>query len=164
MRVLRTKGFVLVVLAAIFIPITTSGCFGRFQLTRKIYGFNRDLSSDRWVRWFGFLILNFIPVYLAAGVIDLVFGNSLEFWGGRSPFASSEPQTRYAYGPNGELISASVIELGVVELRVSDRHGTTHVLRVVRERDALAAYDESGRLVARVGDVGGVAGLLERAP
>ena len=160
MRGLRSKGVAFAVLCLTVVPMTSAGCFGRFALTRKIYSFNRDLSQDRWVRWFGFLVMTVFPVYLAGGVVDLVFANSIEFWGGSNPFASAEPRTRHALGPNGEVISVAIVEPGTLEVRVLEPDGSAHTLRVMRERDSLAAYDERGRLVARIGDVNGVPAIL----
>jgi hypothetical protein len=161
--VLRTKSLVLAILVAIFIPMTTAGCFGRFALTRKLYRFNRDLSHDRWVRWFGFLVMSIVPIYAAGMLLDLVLANSVEFWGGSNPFAAVEPRTRYAWGPDGEFVSATAIEPGVIELRVFEAHGEARVLQLVREAESLAAYDERGKLIARVGDRNGVATLLQGA-
>ena len=149
-------------LLAVFIPASTVGCFGHFALTRKVYAFNRDLSRDRWIRWGGFIVMNVVWIYAAAGVIDLVFANSIEFWGGGNPFASGERATRYAYGPNGEVVSATVVGSGTIELRIFDRHGEWHVVRLVQEAESIAAYDDGGRLITRVGDVNGVPALLER--
>jgi hypothetical protein len=42
-------------------------------LTRKVYAFNRDLSRDRWIRWGGFIVMNVVWIYAAAGLIDVVF-------------------------------------------------------------------------------------------
>jgi hypothetical protein len=161
---LPAKRLLAAVLLAALIPVSTVGCFGKFALTRKVYAFNRDLSHDRWVRWFGFLIMNVVLIYAAAGAIDLVFANSIEFWGGANPFASGERATRYAYGPNGEVVSATVVESGTIELRILDRHGGWHAVRLVREADSVAAYGEGGSLIARIGDVSGVPGLLGSRP
>ncbi|MBW2415260.1 MAG: DUF3332 family protein [Deltaproteobacteria bacterium] len=161
MRVLRRKGLVFAILLAVVVPLTTAGCFGRFELTRKLYGFNRNLSSDRWIRWFGFLAMSIIPVYLVGGVIDLVLGNSLEFWGGQSPFASADPQTRYVYGAGGEWIAVTPVGPGEVSLVIPDASGTRS-LRLAQESDSLVAYDADGRIVARVGDVYGAAAFLSR--
>jgi hypothetical protein len=152
---------VLAVLLATVVPMTTAGCFGRFALTRKVYEFNRDISSDRWVRWISFLVLSVVLIYPAGLAIDLVFANSIEFWGGVNPFAAGEPTTRYAHGPNGELVAATLIEPNVVQVTITDRAGAVQTLRVVREPASLAAYDESGQLVARVGDVNGAAARLD---
>lgn len=162
MRVLRKKSLVLAVLLATVVPMTSAGCFGRFALTRKVYDFNRDLSHDKWIRWFGFLVLNVVLFYPVGLAIDLVFANSIEFWGGANPFAAGEPTTRYAVGPHGEIIAAVPVEPNVVEVTVTEAAGMTHVFRVVREPDAVAAYDQSGHLLARVGDVDGVPAVLQR--
>ena len=132
------------------IPITTTGCFGQFALTRKVYAFNQDLSSDRWIRWFGFLAMSVFPIYWAASVIDLAFANSIEFWGGSNPLAASEPPTRHALGPNGEALTAILLGPGLIELRIVDRAGNRETLRVKREADSFAAYDEQGDLVSRI--------------
>ncbi len=163
MSAFRAKRLIAAVLIAAFLPVSTVGCFGHFALTRKVYGFNRDLSYDRWIRWFGFLVMNVVWIYAAAGVIDLVFANSIEFWGGTNPFASGERTTRYAYGPNGEVVLATVVDSGTIEFRILDRHGEWQAIRMVREVESIAAYGARGRLIARVGDVGGVPTLLERA-
>jgi len=151
---------VAVAMLALFLPVTTAGCFGRFALTRKIYKFNRDLSHDRWIRWFGFILLNVIPFYLAGGVIDLVLGNSIEFWDGDNPFAAIDAPTRYAVGPNGEIVASTVVAPGVLELEVIEQGGAVHKLRIVREETALLAYDAEGLLLGRVGDVHGRAAVL----
>lgn len=164
MRLLRSKGFVLAALIAIFVPATTVGCFGRFALTRKIYRFNRDLSHDRWIRWFGFLVMNFVPIYAAGGLIDLVFANSIEFWGGSNPFAMTKPRTRHALGPNGEQIRISLVQPGTLDLHVITPDGAVQSLRVIREADSIVAYDASGGFIARIGDVEGTAAVLEPAP
>ena len=157
---LQGKGWVFAVLLAAVVPMTTAGCFGRFELTRKFYHFNRDISSDRWVRWFTFLAMAILPVYLAGGVIDVILSNSLEFWGGESPFAGGEGETRYALGPNGEVVAITPVEAGVLAIQVTDAAGTRS-MRLVRESDSLAAYDERGQLLARVGERDGRAVLLE---
>ena len=93
--------------------------------------------------------MNVVWIYAAAGLIDLVFANSVEFWGAANPFASAERTTRYAYGPNGEMISATIIDTGTIELLILDRHGEQHIVRVVQENDSVAAYDEGGRVISR---------------
>ncbi len=162
MRSFALRRAVAVAMLALFLPVTTAGCFGRFALTRKIYKFNRDLSHDRWVRWFGFILLNFVPFYLAGAVIDLVLANSIEFWGGDNPFAAIDAPTRYAVGPNGEIVASTVVAPGVMELEVIEPAGAVHRLRIVREDGALAAYDAEGLLLGRVGDVHGRAVVLSR--
>src|SRR5690242_401138 len=69
-------------------PLTLSGCFGHFPLTRAVYNGNRNVygsvegdntqrkmaqSAVMWV---------FIPVYAGAGIGDMVVFNLIEFWTG----------------------------------------------------------------------------------
>lgn len=65
--------------------VITSGCFGSFNLTRKLYGWNKGVSNEKFVRELVFLGLNVVPVYSIAGLIDVVVTNSIEFWTGTNP-------------------------------------------------------------------------------
>jgi hypothetical protein len=162
-RTLRV-GLVAAVIAG-YLPLATAGCFGNFALTRKVYDYNEDASRDKWMRWLVFLALNVIPVYAFATVFDSLFANSVEFWTGENPVTSdAAPGTeRVVHGPNGEVGRTVVVAPGVVDLDVTDGEGVRHELRLVREDDAVAAYDREGRFLMRVGDHDGVAAVLARA-
>lgn len=69
--------------------VASSGCFGSFQLTRKVYNWNASVSSDKFVTELVFLGLNIVPVYSVAALADAVFANSVEFWTGTNPVASA---------------------------------------------------------------------------
>ena len=83
------------VLAALAMStVATSGCFGSFPLTRKMYNWNKGVSSDKWVRELVFVATALlVPVYSVAGLIDVVILNSQEFWTGKSSVASG-PDTK----------------------------------------------------------------------
>ncbi len=70
--------------------VAQSGCFGEFQLVRKVYNWNQDLSSSKFVRTLMFYVLNIIPVYGIASFIDVVILNLIEFWSGSNPVAMNE--------------------------------------------------------------------------
>ena len=72
------------------VPTFAGGCFGTFQLTKKVYDFNRTISHDKWMRWFTFLIFSFVPIYGISFAIDVIFANSVEFWSGRNPGRAQE--------------------------------------------------------------------------
>ena len=36
---------------ACFLPLSSAGCFGGFELTRKIHRFNERVDPDRWRVW-----------------------------------------------------------------------------------------------------------------
>jgi len=86
--------------------------------------------------------------------------NSVEFWGGRNPIT--------AYGPNGEILTATPVSDGMVRLEITDAKGSKHTLLLVREAESIAAFSTSGSVLARVADVNGkpaiVGGLLAREP
>lgn len=86
MRIMKKmSGFV----ALLLITVLLSGCFGNFALTRKVYEINQSMGN-KWantaVMW-AFMIL---PVYPAAGFVDVVVLNTIEFWTGDNPLVMSE--------------------------------------------------------------------------
>src|SRR5262249_8925874 len=62
MRLVTFRRTALLTLTAATV-LGTSGCFGSFNLTRKLYGFNKDVSKDKFVRELVFLGLNIVPIY-----------------------------------------------------------------------------------------------------
>lgn len=87
MRSLRKP--ILYIAAASFM-ITQSGCFGSFELTKKLYGWNDGVSSQKFVKTLVFWGLNIIPVYGAVVFLDAVIFNLIEFWSGSNPIAMNE--------------------------------------------------------------------------
>ena len=146
-----------------FLPLAAGGCFGKFELTRKVYKFNEDVSQDKWIRWFVFLGLSILP-YPIATFIDALCGNSFEFWTGSNPLIASLATPRVAYGPNGEVAIARVVGSGVVEIEVTEADGTVHALTLVAEADGASARDAEGNLIARVRDVDGRPTLVALNP
>jgi hypothetical protein len=149
----RCRAWIATTLLVVMLPFATVSCFGSFRLTGKIYRFNREISSDKWIRWITFLVLVVVPAYPIGLLIDGVFANSIEFWSGSNPFAAEPGTTRTAYGPHGEAVTARWLEDGRVRLEVVEASGAIHTLLLVEEADAVAAYDPSGRRVARLVDL-----------
>lgn len=79
--------------------VGSTGCFGSFQLTRKLYSFNKSVSPDKWVQELVFLGMNIVPVYSVVGLADALFANTVEFWTGTNPVASARTMT-----PNGTAL------------------------------------------------------------
>jgi hypothetical protein len=129
----------------------TSACFGSFNLTRKAYQFNKSVSPDKWVRWLVFLVMS--PIYPLAGLVDVLFANSVEFWSGSNPItAKLEP--RSVVGPNGEVASLIPIDNGA-RIVVTEPSGAVHEVTLLRERPGVvAAYDAEGTLVSRLVGLG----------
>ena len=71
--------------AAVAVAFASSGCFGSFALTRKLYNWNNTVSQDKWIKEVIFIVLAWAPVYELAGLGDAVVFNSIEFWTGDNP-------------------------------------------------------------------------------
>ena len=162
MSALRVRNFagraVAIAVMCTFLPMATTGCFGGFELTKKVYKFNQEINPDKWVQWCAFLVMGVFQVYSAAGVIDTVFANSVEFWTGENPITADA--TRTFRGENGELVSATFKPGGIVLVRVETADGTIHGVTLIRERASIVAVGADGRFLARVGDVNGEPAFL----
>jgi hypothetical protein len=156
------RGAVLPLVIGGFLPLATAGCIGRFELTRKVYQFNREVDSNKWIQWLAFLVLNVVPVYGFAVLIDAVFANSVEFWTGDNPVtAGTDGATKVVYGPGGEVVRMTRVAPGVMDVDMTEPDGVQQRLMLVFEHDTIAAYDHDGTLVARVGDREGAPALLD---
>jgi len=141
-----------VTLLAGFVPVSTAACFGSFPITRKVYRWNLGVHSDKWVRWLVFLVISIVPVYAGAAIFDMVFSNSVEFWTGRQPMALAPGATKHVRGPNGEQARMTLREDRSIDVLITAPGVPDQRFVLVREPDAIAAYDEHGLLIARVGD------------
>jgi hypothetical protein len=66
-----------------------TGCYGSFELTKKVYEWNGSID-DKFVRSIVFFALCVIPVYPLAAFVDAVFLNLIEFWSGSNPISMKE--------------------------------------------------------------------------
>jgi hypothetical protein len=143
-----------------FLPVSLSGCFGRFELTRKVYTFNKDISPDKWVQWLTFLLLSIVPIYLIAGFIDVIVANSLEFWTGNNPVSADMQRT--FHGEGGEVAVVTYRVDGIMDVDLTAANGEKHFVRLMREQESIIAVDAQGQFLARVGDLNGQQALLAR--
>lgn len=137
-----------------FLPVSTTGCFGGFQLTRKVYNFNREVSPDKWVRELVFLALAIFPVYGAATFLDAVIFNSIEFWTGSNPILAKNGASRKITTADGTAVLTRTSE-NALDLRIEANDGTTSRLVLQREGDGFSARTPAGDLIARVAEVDG---------
>jgi len=77
-----TRGITIVAGAAMLLQM--EGCYGKFALTRKLYAWNGTLG-DKWINSLATFAMVVIPVYGAAGFVDYVILNTVEFWTGKNP-------------------------------------------------------------------------------
>ena len=64
--------------------LLVSGCYGPFNLTRRLYQWNGQVSG-KWEKEFVFILLAWVPVYSLTVLGDAVVFNSMEFWTGNNP-------------------------------------------------------------------------------
>jgi hypothetical protein len=79
---------VVVLLLVATMAMMSVGCYGSFNLTKKVYNWNGTMEG-KWVKELVFLVLNIVPVYGIAGGVDAVILNSIEFWTGNNPMTSN---------------------------------------------------------------------------
>ena len=83
------KKITLIGMAALMLGIGTlsSGCFGEFALTRKLYTWNKEVTSNKFVNNLIFWVFEgVLPVYGIALFVDGIL-NLVEFWTGSNPMA-----------------------------------------------------------------------------
>ncbi|MBW2280825.1 MAG: DUF3332 family protein [Deltaproteobacteria bacterium] len=141
-----------------FLPVALGGCFGRFELTRKVYKFNQDISPDKWIQWLFFLLISIVPIYGLAVLFDTIVANSMEFWTGDNPVSADMQRT--FHGENGEVAVVTYRVDGIMDVDLTAANGEKHFVRLMREQQSIVAIDAQGRFLARVGDLNGRTALL----
>ena len=66
----------------------SSGCWGSFSLTGKVYDWNGTFGS-KWASWGVFLVFTILPVYGTLLFLDAVIFNTIEFFSGNNPIKRS---------------------------------------------------------------------------
>jgi hypothetical protein len=115
--------------------LMAAGCYGSFNLTKKVYQWNGSMS-DKWVKELVFLGLNVIPVYEVSAGIDAIILNSIEFWTGSNPVA---------FNANSENGTTLTFNTEKKELSIS--YDTKHYI-VGLENGKAAVKDEEGMVIA----------------
>ena len=136
----RMRGLVGLVAVALAIGMVTSGCYGPFLLTKKLHRWNGQVGG-KWANEVAFIVLAWLPVYAVATLADAILFNSIEFWGGQNPIASSDAATKTRRvarkdaeavmsriaGPAGEELLIEQYQYGQAAgtLRIQQRDGMT---------------------------------------
>lgn len=69
--------------------LVQSGCYGSFELTRRLYDWNGTIE-DKNVRSLVLFALGVVQIYTIAAVIDAAVLNLIEFWNGSNPISMAE--------------------------------------------------------------------------
>ena len=130
------KGIALVLVAAL--GALSAGCFGKFQLTRKLYDVNQSID-EKWVRSAATWI--FVIPYALTGILDFVVFNVIEFWTGENP-AVSAPVTKVSVQGNGKAL-LTLTRDGSATVAVIERYEGERLVSTLRIRD-----DGAGKVTA----------------
>ena len=148
-----------VIIPTLVAILLLSACTGSFQLTNKIYQFNKTFE-DPWVEEVVFLVKVIVPVYEVSLVLDMVIFNAVEFWTGENPVAAVEQQITLADDATATVLSDGRIRLevegrvfllertdaGVVAV---DTEGAILYRAITGEDGKISVYDGSGNLVRK---------------
>jgi len=122
------KGIALVLVAAV--GALSAGCFGKFQLTRKLYDVNQSID-DKYVRSAATWI--FVIPYALTGILDFVVFNVIEFWSGENPVVSAPVTKVYAEGNGRTVLTLS--RDGSATVAVIGRYEGERLVSTLRVRD-----------------------------
>lgn len=141
-----------VIAALVAAGLLSSGCYGPFTLTRKVYNWNGNVSQDKWAVEVLFLLLNvpFLSVYGLAITADAIFFNSVVFWTGNNILNTnaSMPPTRRIVRGDHEVVMTRVAddELLMESFTAGQPQGS---VRLRREDGGIVALGPDGRLLMR---------------
>jgi Domain of unknown function (DUF3332) len=83
------RKFAKIISLLIITSFLLSGCYGNFNLTKKLYNWNGQVGNkfvNSAVMW----VLFIVPVYEVAGFIDFAILNVVQFWTGKNPMAMQD--------------------------------------------------------------------------
>jgi hypothetical protein len=109
-----------------------AGCFGRFELTRRVYDVNRSVE-DKYLRSAVTWLFVIIPVYGVAALLDFVVFNLVEFWTGENPVGGGPVSKVYDAGD--ERIILTLSREGEATIAVIERYKAGTLDSTLRIRD-----------------------------
>jgi hypothetical protein len=130
------RGIAIVLAAAV--GAFSAGCFGKFQLTRKLYDINQSID-EKYVRSAATWL--FVPLYGLTGLLDFVVFNVIEFWSGENPVADAKVTKVYERGDGKAVLTLS--RDGSATVAVIERYERGTLVSTLRVRD-----DGAGKVTA----------------
>src|SRR4051812_31708500 len=138
----------------------STGCFGSFALTRKLWDFNNTVSKEKGIKELLFLVFVIVPVYELASLGDALIFNTVEFWGGKNPITAMKDGDRdVIVQRTGDGLHIDVLEPGKAarsfEIAVYDdgaavlEGGVTIASATGGTAGGIEVFDASGRSLLR---------------
>lgn len=133
--------------------LALSGCYGPFNLTRRLYRWNGDIQG-KWEKEFVFLLLAVTQIYSLTGMGDAIVFNSMEFWTGDNPVDPPQqrgdlPRTKRIVRGEDEALLTYARSGGNPELIVQQFHQgrPAGTLRVRQEGGIAVGSDADGQVL-----------------
>jgi len=116
----------------------SSGCFGSFRLTNKLYQVNKSVD-EKYIR--SVVTWIFIIPYGFTAILDFLVFNVIEFWSGENPVASATVTKVYARGDGKAILTLA--RDGAATLATIERYEGGTLVSTLRIRD-----DGSGKVTS----------------
>ena len=130
--------------------LSLQGCYGSFNLTKKVYHWNGTVGS-KWVNELVFLLLNVVPVYGVAAIVDAIGPNLIEFWTGSNPVAAGQTTMDKTYA-NGTKVHAEKLVDGRLSVSITAPSGQERSFVLTHEADGISAADVQGTWLGKVAE------------
>lgn len=127
--------------------VTMTGCYGSFNAVQGVHKYNGEVSSNKFAQEAVFIILNIIPVYGVAALLDALIFNTIEFWSGENPLANAG-ETQRVDGKDGSYVMSEIKRDGTMDITVVESSGKRHFVNMKREGDKIVARDIGGAVIA----------------
>ncbi len=144
-------------LTALTAAAATTGCWGSFAATNKLWKFNDGISESKWLKWLLFLGLIILPVYSLFILGDALIFNTIEFFTDKNPLSASRDLG------NGQQLAFERDAQNPNRVRVEHRQDGKRVAvwYVERHGDRFSLFDEQLRLVATTREDGGSVAVVD---
>ncbi len=127
--------------------VFSSGCYGKFQLTRNLYEVNKSVE-DKYLR--SVVTWIFVIPYGIAGFLDFAIFNLIEFWSGENPIAAGSQARVFEKGDERAVMTVS--REGGATVAIIKRYRAGSLVSTLKVRDGgtgsvTSVLREDGRVV-----------------
>jgi Domain of unknown function (DUF3332) len=154
--------------AALTTAAATTGCWGSFAATNKLWKFNDGISESKWIKWLLFLGLIIVPVYSLFIFGDAIIFNTIEFFTDKNPLSATrdmgnghqvaferDPKNpdlvRVEHRHHGKLVGTWYVERHGDRFSVLDERRAPIAMTREHENDgAVSVVDANGTELARI--------------
>lgn len=138
-------------LSAVTAAAATTGCWGSFAATNKLWKFNDGISDSKWLKWLLFLGLVIVPVYSLFILGDALIFNTIEFFTDDNPLGASRDLG------DGHRLAFQRDPKRPDFVRVEHFHHGKRVavFYVERRGDSFSLFDEQRRLISATREAAG---------